>query len=125
LGRFIASFSSAADDHGPSERGIEPFVWQTPPGHQLRGTCVIARRVVLMQAVDGHALGRRPRRLGQGRAPGLVPLVADPHPIDRAQDDRLRIADEHDPPAAQSIIDPFGRLDGPPQAAPKGGVAST
>ena len=47
------------------------------------------RRVVLVDALHGHAVGRGARRLGQRLPPVEVRLVEDARPVDRAQHDRL------------------------------------
>ncbi len=49
-----------------------------------------------MQRVDGDAVGRRAGGVGQRLAELNVRGVADSDPVDRAQHDRLVLADEHD-----------------------------
>src|SRR3954454_7435763 len=52
-------------------------------------------RIMLMDALHRHAIGRRASRLGNGRPPSNVSLVQDSRPIDGANDDRLSRAQKH------------------------------
>ena len=69
---------------------------------------VAVRRVVLVQRVDGHAVGRGARGLGQGPAERVVALVGDAEPIHRAEDDRAAGAEQHDAARAQAEVPGVG-----------------
>jgi hypothetical protein len=74
------------------------------------------RRVVLMHALHGDPLRRRPRGLGQRRPPCDVGLVQQAGPINRAQHDGLPRAEQHDPHGFERIVHHFDGFD-PPAAA--------
>ena len=59
------------------------------------------RGVVLVHAVDGHAVGRRAGGLGEGGAPRKVGFVEQAGPVDRAEHDGRAGADEHEQEVAQ------------------------
>ena len=62
---------------------------------------IAGRRIVLVQRVHGHTLGRRAGGLGQARAKLVVRLVGNTQPVDGAQHDGFRLAKQHDAPATQ------------------------
>ena len=69
---------------------------------------VTSRRVVLVQCVHRDTIGRRAGGSGQALAKGIVPLVSDSDPIDRAQDNRIAGAEQDDASAPQSqLFDSF------------------
>ncbi len=92
---------------------VEPFPRQTARGHQRFGIRVESGGVVLVQAMNRHAIGRGPRGLRQRLSPGVMSAVADPDPVQRAQDDRLLLAQQDDSPTTEPIHDLPGRFDRP------------
>ncbi len=78
---------------------------------QLLGVEVGARRIVLMQRVHSDAIGGCAGGLRQGCAKRVVAAIADPDPVDRAQDDRSTGALDHDSPHHERIDNLPRRLD--------------
>ena len=76
-------------------------VLQPQLANQTLGGEIAAGRVVLVQGVHGHAIGRGAGRLGQRGPKGILPLVGDADPVDRTEHDRLLRPQQHDAPAAQ------------------------
>ena len=69
------------------------------------------RRVVLMHAVHGHAIGRGAGRAGKGGAPREMGVVHQPRPVDGAHHDRLIGAEEDVANRLERIVDCVGRFD--------------
>ena len=87
---------------------------KTGIGRDPLGEKIAARRIVLMQRVDTHAIARRMASLGNCIAPGIVAFVADADPIDGHQHDGLLIVGlENDAPGTERIVDArLGRYQG-------------
>ena len=98
--------------HVPVEAALEPAeVLQPEVADQPLGREVAPGRVVLVQGVDGDAVGGRAGGVRQPLAEQVVPLVRDADPVDRAQDDRLAGAEDHDAPAAErQLVEPLDRV---------------
>ena len=62
---------------------------------QAFGRKIASRRIMLMQRVNGHSLASRSGCLGDPLAKDIITFIADSNPINRAQDDRITAAKNH------------------------------
>jgi len=104
LDRLADSRGSALD--GPTcEIDVEHLVAQAGAGQDIFRQKITARRVMLVQRMHRDAIDARARCLGQRLAPGLMAVIADPHPIHRAQHDGLSAGQQHQAARGQGILD--------------------
>ena len=76
-----------------------------------RGSRADEQGVVLVDAVQGDAVGCGPGRFGERGAPREVRGVEDAGPIDRTEHDGRTGAEEHEADGFEGIIDGFDRFD--------------
>ena len=81
------------------------FARQSGLGGDPLGQEIAARRIVLMQTVDAHAIERRLARRGNRVPPRVMPFVADADPIDGHEHDRLLVVGlQHDAAGRERIV---------------------
>ena len=116
--------AAAARDDLAVKRPVEAAVVLQPQlAHQPLGREIAAGSVVLMQRMHGHAVARGSGRLGQRVAKGVMPRVGNPDPIDRAEDDRLFRAEQHDAATAErQFAQPLDRIIGHCRAQGRSGI---
>jgi hypothetical protein len=98
--------------HGPLgavEAGAEEFHLDDAQaivllGHQLLRMQAYEGGVVLVNALHGHAVGRRPGCVGNGRAPGDVGFVENAGPIYGADHDRLTRAEQDEADRFELVV---------------------
>ena len=101
-------FARGRGDRGDclvGESHVEQLAPQSGGGENRLGIEIDPRRIVLVQRVDGHPLGRRPGGFGQRRTELVVAAVTDTDPIQGAQHDRLSGTGDHDASGTQGIVD--------------------
>ena len=91
-------------------------------GQQTVGREITDRGVVLVQRVDRDPLRNGAGGRGQGSTELDLPVVGDPDPVDGAKHDRPLRPDQDDPPAAQRMSHPLGRVIGERAADRRRGV---
>ena len=71
---------------------------------QLLRREIAARGIVLVEGVDGHAVGGGARGVSEGEAEGVMAFVGDADPVDRAEDNRVARPRDHDTAATQRQV---------------------
>lgn len=103
--------SAGAVDQGIVPLGVEDKRFGAGLSEPLVGVVVDEGGVVLVDGVDGDAVGRGSGGVGQGLAPKLVRAIKDSGPVEGGQNDGRAFGLDHEAAEPERIVDGAGRRD--------------